>query len=178
MDIYLTLKRRIAARVIIWQSYNSIRCKLWHDTKCSSVWSVINGQLSSSNTDKLSAAQLPAANCRIPSSVINSQCDNVWKIPNQLIIEINQRYAHPFVNLPIFLSSGNRLPNVPALNLLFDYIPLNPFAPNICNSENQNHIFKPLDTAYTINKGRKKKISYLSQCLKAQISKLMTTGHF
>lgn len=72
-----TLKRRIAALVIIWQSYNSIRCKLWHDTKCSNVWSVINGQLSNSKTDKLSAAQLPAANCRIPSSVINSQCDKV-----------------------------------------------------------------------------------------------------
>lgn len=50
-----------------------MRCRLWQEIKCSSVASVINGQLSNSRTDKLSAAHEPAANCLIPSSVINSQ---------------------------------------------------------------------------------------------------------
>lgn len=70
----------MAVRVISWQSNNSMRCRLWQDTKCSSVRSVIRGQLSSSSTDRISAAQLPVVRCRIPSSVISSQCDRVyWK---------------------------------------------------------------------------------------------------
>lgn len=73
-----TFNFRIAALDIIWQSNSSILCKLWQDTKCSNVRSVINGQLSNSRTDKLSAAQQPAASWRIPSSVISSQCDKVY----------------------------------------------------------------------------------------------------
>lgn len=137
----------MAARVIIWQSYNSIRCKLWHVTKCSSVWSVINGQLSNSNTDKLSAAQLPAANCLIPSSVISSQCDNVCECNAKFHIDswlehfpFAIRYLFLMNNilnmrcLPISLDLDNQLPNGPKLNQWFDCIPPNPFVLNTCNS--------------------------------------------
>jgi hypothetical protein len=73
----LTLSFLMAFLEINWQSYNSILWRLWHEVKCSKVASVIKGQLSNSRTDKLSAAQLPAASWRIPSSVISSQCDKV-----------------------------------------------------------------------------------------------------
>lgn len=69
----------MAAREMSWQSNSSIRCRLWHETKCSSVRSVIKGQLSSSSTERLSAAQLPEVKWRIPSSVISSQCERVYK---------------------------------------------------------------------------------------------------
>lgn len=48
--------------------------------------------MSNSNTDRLSAAQLPAANCLIPSSVINSQCESVCKM-------FNWFYNLKFINL-------------------------------------------------------------------------------
>lgn len=57
-----------------------MRCKLWQDcNKWSRLLSVIRGQLSNSNTAKCSAAQGDKDNCLIPSSVINSQCDKLWR---------------------------------------------------------------------------------------------------
>lgn len=81
-----TFSFRMAAREMSWQSNSSMRCRLWHETKCSSVRSVINGQLSSSSTERLSAAQLPEVKWRIPSSVISSQCERVYRTEEEIWI--------------------------------------------------------------------------------------------
>lgn len=67
----------IPARVICWQSYSSILSRLWQLFRCSSEASVISGQLSSSTTSRRSWAQVPLPRCRMPSSVISSQCDKL-----------------------------------------------------------------------------------------------------
>ena len=67
----------IPALVISWQSYNSILCKLWQETRWSKLASVIRGKLSSSRTIKCSDEQGAMPNWRIPSSVISSQCDKL-----------------------------------------------------------------------------------------------------
>lgn len=65
------------ARVICWQSYNSIRSRLWQLFKCSNDASVMRGQLSNSITSRRSWAQAPLPRWRIPSSVINSQWERL-----------------------------------------------------------------------------------------------------
>lgn len=52
---------------------------MWQDVKWSKEASVTNGQLSNSNTVRFSAAHGDNDKCLIPSSVISSQCDKVWK---------------------------------------------------------------------------------------------------
>lgn len=144
-EIVLTRNLLIAALVIIWQSYNSMRYKLWQDTKYSNVWSVIKGQLSNSRTDKLSAAQLPAANCLMPSSVMSSQWDNVWNDIKRT--EYSGKYTktpswilnYHFI-LPISPNWDIPLPDAPELSLLSDYILPNPSVPSICSSANNNAI--------------------------------------
>jgi hypothetical protein len=73
-----TLSRRIPARVMSWQSYSSMRWRLWHEMRCSREASVISGQLSSSRTVKFSAAQGDVPRWRMPSSVMSSQWDRLW----------------------------------------------------------------------------------------------------
>lgn len=65
--------------VMSWQSYNSTRWRLWQDVRCSKETSVIRGQLSNSRIVKFSAAHGDVDKCLIPSSVINSQWESVWK---------------------------------------------------------------------------------------------------
>lgn len=82
----LTLSLFIPARVICWQSYSSIRSRLWQLFRCSSEASVIRGQLSSSITSRRSWAQGPLPRCLMPSSVISSQCDRLYRntvVPTQ-----------------------------------------------------------------------------------------------
>lgn len=73
----LTFSRRIPARVISWQSYSSIRCRVWQPDKCSRAASDINGQLSNSRTVRNSAAPAPVPIWRTPSSVTISQCERL-----------------------------------------------------------------------------------------------------
>lgn len=82
---YDTLSLRMPALVISWQSYSSMRSRLWQACRrWSRLASVIRGQLSSSNTARCSAAHGERANCRMPSSVISSQWD---KLCVQKVIE-------------------------------------------------------------------------------------------
>ena len=74
-----TLSLRIPILVNSWQSYSSTLWRLWHDVKYSREASVINGQLSNSKTVRFSAAQGERHRCLMPSSVMSSQCDSVWK---------------------------------------------------------------------------------------------------
>lgn len=74
-----TLSLLMPALVMSWQSYSSIRCNPWQPIKCSSEESVMRGQLSSSMTWRCSVEQPLVPMWRMPSSVISSQWDNVWK---------------------------------------------------------------------------------------------------
>lgn len=72
------LSLRMPALVISWQSYSSMRSRLWQACRrWSRLASVIRGQLSNSNTARCSAAHGERANCRMPSSVISSQWDKL-----------------------------------------------------------------------------------------------------
>lgn len=94
-----TLSRRIPARVISWQSYSSMRCRLWHEMRCSKEASVMRGQLSSSRTVKFSAAHGDVPRWRMPSSVMSSQWDRLcnWKCNNsiQLAYGVSFSYKSP-----------------------------------------------------------------------------------
>jgi len=72
----ITLSLWMPARVMSWQSYSSIRRRLWQPDRCVSDASVMSGQLSSSKTVSDSAAHSPPPSWLMPSSVISSQCDN------------------------------------------------------------------------------------------------------
>lgn len=54
-----------------------MRCRLWHEMRCSKEASVMRGQLSSSRTVKFSAAQGDVPRWRMPSSVMSSQWDRL-----------------------------------------------------------------------------------------------------
>jgi len=82
-------------RVINWQSYNSIRSSDWHAIKCSNDASVMSGQLSSSNTVSCSVEQGLEPRCRIPSSVINSQCDKLCTISEVSLVH----HGNTFYNI-------------------------------------------------------------------------------
>ncbi len=56
-----------------------MRSRCWQLLRCSSVMSVIKGQLSSSTTCRRSWPHTLLLRCLIPSSVINSQWDRLWK---------------------------------------------------------------------------------------------------
>lgn len=69
--------RLMPARETCWQSYSSMRSRRWQLLRCSSVMSVIKGQLSNSTTCRRSWPHTLLLRCLIPSSVINSQCDRL-----------------------------------------------------------------------------------------------------
>ena len=59
-----------------YSTHSSILWRLWHPTRWSRLWSVMRGQLSSSNTVRFSLAQGDMPRCLIASSVINSQWES------------------------------------------------------------------------------------------------------
>lgn len=128
--LLLTLIRRMPCLVISWQSYSSKRTKALHERRCSSEASVINGQLSSSNTLSFSFAARLWLRWYIPSSVMSSQWDRLCNdrntryqgLPvldqlnwiclyrNPVILRVTGEYVHHFgENLSEHIQAINRM---------------------------------------------------------------------
>lgn len=99
-------------RVTCWQSYSSRRSSPRQFSKCSRATSVMRRQLSSSRTRSLSWPQVLLLRCRIPSSVMSSQWDRLWKGKEHMFTRPSHSKAHGLGEageLACTVSQSNRL---------------------------------------------------------------------
>jgi hypothetical protein len=108
----------------------------------------------------------------MPSSVISSQCESVCG-ENENGIRRAAWTSKLKVEVQVSLSLDSLAPSARESDRLSGCTPLDPFAPNICNSTKEKKRNVRLSYCHGCAAGR----FYLSQRLKTHVSELMASGY-
>lgn len=124
----LTRIRLMPVRVTCWQSYSSRRSRPRQFSRCSRATSVMRRQLSSSSTRSLSWPQVLLLRCRIPSSVMSSQWDRLWKGKEQMFARPSHSKAHGLGKAGELGAGLCSIPQHPLTNRKIKHKALGPFS--------------------------------------------------